>query len=122
MATFNDATVGTSTGGTTPDFGAQKRTQPNVRVVRFGDGYEQRLAYGVNTQPKNWSLTWSASSNSDADAIEAFWEARGAVESFDWTPIGDTTSYKFVCRQWQRQHQYADINTITATFEQVFEP
>lgn len=122
MATFNDATVGTSTGGTTPDFGAQKRTQPNVRVVRFADGYEQRLAYGVNTQPKNWSLTWSASSNSDADAIEAFWEARGAVESFDWTPIGDTTSYKFVCRQWQRQHQYADINTITATFEQVFEP
>ena len=122
MATFNDGTVGTSTGGTTPDFGAQKRTQPNVRVVRFGDGYEQRLAYGVNTQPKNWSLTWSASSNSDADAIEAFWEARGAVESFDWTPIGDTTSYKFVCRQWQRQHKYADINTITATFEQVFEP
>ena len=122
MATFNDGTVGTSTGGTTPDFGAQKRTQPNVRVVRFGDGYGQRLAYGVNTQPKNWSLTWSASSNSDADAIEAFWEARGAVESFDWTPIGDTTSYKFVCRQWQRQHKYADINTITATFEQVFEP
>lgn len=122
MATFNDATVGTSTGGTTPDFGAQKKSQPAVRVVKFGDGYEQRLAYGVNTQPKVWELRWSASSNSNADAIEAFFEARGAVESFDWTPLQEATAYKFVCRQWQREHQYADINIITATFEQVFEP
>lgn len=122
MATFNDAGVGTSTGGTTPDFGAQKKTQPNVRVVKFGDGYEQRLAYGVNTQPKIWELKWSASSNADADAIETFLEARGAVESFDWTPLEEATAYKFVCRQWQRDHQYADINVITATFEQVFEP
>jgi len=122
MAIFNDAGVGTSTGGTTPDFGAQKKVQPRVRVVSFGDGYEQRLAYGVNTQPKNWTLRWSASSNSDADAIEAFFEARGAVESFEWTPLQEATAYKFVCREWQREHQYADINTITATFEQVFEP
>lgn len=122
MATFNDAGVGTSTGGTTPDFGAQKKSQPAVRVVKFGDGYEQRLAYGVNTQPKVWTLRWSASSNSDADAIEAFLEARGAVESFDWTPLQEATSYKFVCREWDREHKYSDINTITATFEQVFEP
>lgn len=122
MATFDDIGVGTSSGGTTPDFGAQKKTQPTVRVVKFGDGYEQRLAYGVNTKPQNWTLRWSACSNSDADAIEAFFEARGAVESFDWTPIEQVTTYKFVCREWQREHQYADINVITATFEQVFEP
>ena len=106
----------------TPDFGAAKKSQPTVRVAKFGDGYEQRIQFGINQNPKTWDLRWTAASNTTADAIETFLDARAGVESFDWTPIDESTSYKFVCRQWQREHQYADINTITATFEQVFEP
>lgn len=121
MATFDDATVGTSTGGTTPDFGAQKSSRPNVRIAQFGSGYSQRTTFGINQNPKIWNLRWTASSNSNADAIEAFFDARGGVEAFDWTPIQDSTAYKWICREWQRTHVYADINEITATFEQVFE-
>jgi len=122
MATFNDATVGTSAGGTTPDFGAQRKSQPAVRIAKFGDGYEQRVQFGLNQDPKVWDLRWSAKSNTDAAAIDSFFTARKGVEAFDWTPLGDTTAYKFVCRSWQRELQYADTNTVTATFEQVFEP
>ena len=125
MATFNDSTVGTSTGGTTPDFGAVKKSEPKTLVVQFGDGYQQRLLYGIpsHMNPKIWDLTWTAKTNSDADAIEAFFDARAAdAASFDWTPIDESTAYKWVCRSWQREHQYANINRITATFEQVFEP
>ena len=122
MATFNDATVGTSTGGTTPDFGASRKSAPVVRQVKFGDGYEQRLVYGLNQSPKEWNLTWTATSNADADAIEAFFEARAGQESFDWTPLDDSTSYKWVVSEWNREFRYANINTITATFRQVFEP
>ena len=60
MAIFNDATVGTSTGGTTPDFGAVRRSQPAVRKVQFGDGYEKRLTYGLNQNPRIWDLKWTA--------------------------------------------------------------
>ena len=122
MATFNDATVGTTAGGTTPDFGAQKSSRPNVRIAQFGSGYSQRTTFGLNQNPKSWSLTWSAVSNSNADAIEAFFDARNGVESFDWTPIEESTEYQFICKEWQRTHVYADINQITATFEHVFEP
>lgn len=118
MATFDQATVGYDV---TPDFGAQRNSQPRVTNVSFGDGYQQRVAFGINTNPKVWNLKWSAISNAAADAIEAFFEARNAVQSFDWTPLNSATSYKWICRQWTRDHQYADINTITATFEQVFE-
>jgi len=121
MATFNDATVGTSTGGTTPDFGVQKQSQPVVNAIKFGDGYEQRVQFGINQNPKKWDLTWSAKSNTDATAIEAFFDARGGTESFDWTPINSATAYKWVCRSWNRSFDLANINTITATFEQVFE-
>jgi phage-related protein len=123
MATFDDSTVGTSTGGTTPDFGAIRKSDPTIRAAQFGDGYQQRVTFGLNQNPKVWDLRWTAKSNSDANAIEAFFDARAAdAASFDWTPLNDTNTYKWVCKSWQRNYQYADINEISATFQQVFEP
>tara|TARA_R100000458_G_C8096076_1_gene124740 strand:+ start:181 stop:549 length:369 start_codon:yes stop_codon:yes gene_type:complete len=120
MATFNDSTVGTSTGGTTPDFGAKRDSRPKVKTVSFGDGYEQRLVFGLNQSPKLWDLKWTAKDSTDADAIEAFLEARAGQEAFDWIPPDDTSSYKWVCETWTRDHRYANVNTIRAKFKQVF--
>lgn len=107
----------------TPDFGAQKKSEPSVRTVKFGDGYEQRLRFGLNQNPKTWDLRWTATDNTTADAIEAFFDARASDgDPFDWTPLDSATSYKFVCESWNREYQYADINIITATFRQVYEP
>ena len=123
MATFNDATVGTSTGGTTPDFGASRKSQPIVRTTQFGDGYSQRITYGLNQNPRIWDLTWTAKTNADADAIEAFFDARALDNaSFDWTPLDESTAYKWIVESWSRDFRYANVNTITATFRQVFEP
>ena len=99
----------------------RKKSQPVVNSIQFGSGYQQRVTFGINQNPKVWDLTWSAKSNSVADAIEDFFDARAGQESFDWTPLNDVTSYKWVCRAWNRTHQYADINVVTATFEEVFE-
>ena len=123
MATFNDPTVGTSTGGTTPDFGAVKKSNPKVKIVKFGDGYEQRLRYGEDQNLKEWNLKWTAKDNTDADAIEAFLDARADdAASFDWSPIGDTETYKWVVDNWARTFNYSGVNEITATFRQVVEP
>ena len=123
MATFNDATVGTRSGGTTPDFGAVRRSAPVVRKVKFGDGYEARFTMGLNQDPKVWDLKWTAKDSTDADAIEAFFDARAADNaSFEWSPIGDTNTYKWVVDQYSRNHRYAEVNEITASFREVFEP
>ena len=106
----------------TPTYGAQKTSQPAVRTVRFGDGYEQRLTFGLNQNPKQWSLTWNVS-ETDADTIETFLDARAAdAASFDWTPLDEATSYKWVCEQWSKSIPYNNRATITATIRQVFEP
>ena len=86
MATFNDATVGVATGQTTPDFGAQRKSEPKARTVAFGDGYEQRLTVGLNQSPKIWDLTWSAKSNTVSTAIEAFFEAMRNVATTPGSP------------------------------------
>ena len=92
MATFDDTTVGTSTGGTTPTYGLTKSSAPNIRTTVFGDGFEQRTTFGLNQNPKVFSLTFEKS-ESDADAIEAFLDARAKVaESFTFTPPGEGTT------------------------------
>jgi phage-related protein len=89
--------------------------------VQFGDGYSQRLTFGLNQNPKSWSLTWEVS-ETNADTIEDFLDARGGTESFDWTPPDTATSYKWICEQWTKTIPYLNRATISATFMQVFEP
>lgn len=104
----------------TPTYGAQKISQPRVRIAQFGSGYSQRSTFGLNQNPKTWNLTWNVS-EADADTIEAFLDARGGAEAFEWTPLAETTEYKWICRQWEKTIPYVGRATITATFEQVFE-
>jgi len=105
-----------------PTYGAQKSSRPNVRTVQFADGYSQRLTFGLNQNPKTWNLTWQVS-ETDADTIEAFLDARAADNaSFDWTPPDSAESNKWICPEWSKVIPYVNRAVITATFNQVFEP
>lgn len=105
----------------TPDFGAQISSMPRVRSVRFSDGYEQRLSYGLNTSPQMWNVSFAQRGDSEANAIEGFLAARNGVEAFDWTPPNTGIPYKFICREWTRSLDRANLNTVSAKFEQVFD-
>jgi phage-related protein len=103
-----------------PTYGVQKRSAPSVRAIQFGSGYQQRAQFGINQNPKVYNLRFEVS-EAEADTIETFLDARGAVESFTFTPPAETSSAKFICRQWSKSIPYLNRATITATFEQVFE-
>ena len=105
----------------TPDNGATKVKKPNVRSTQYGDGYEQRVTYGINQNPAVWQLTFSNRDYTETDAIEAFLDAREGTESFDWTPPNEATALKFICREWNVRTVNAAYKSLTATFEQVFE-
>lgn len=105
-----------------PDVGASKSVKPSVSKVKFGDGYEQRIQKGLNTQPQVWSLTFSARSETETNTIEAFFLARGGIEAFDWTPPGGTTALKWKCEEWGIVVGKGNLYNISATFIQVFEP
>ena len=104
-----------------PTYGATKRNQPSVRNVQFGDGYSSRIRFGLNTDLKTWSLKFEVS-ETDADTIETFLEARGGAEHFDWSPPDETETYKWICQDWSKSIPYLNRATITATFQQVIEP
>lgn len=104
-----------------PNYGASKAAKPKVRAIQFGSGYSQRAAFGINQDPKTWSLTWQNRTAADVNAIEDFLEARAGVESFDWSPPDEVTTYKWVCESWTKTMPYSNLFNITATFVQVFE-
>ena len=78
----------------TPTYGQQKRSAPNTRTVRFADGYEHRVLFGLaaHQNPKMYSLKFEVS-ETEADVIEAFLDSRANDQaSFTFTPPGEGIS------------------------------
>ena len=104
-----------------PDYGASVQRQPRTKNIRFGDGYEQRIPDGINALPETWELTFANRDQTEINAIDDFLKARGGVEWFEWTAPRSAVVNRYVCKQWQRQIAIGALDTITATFEQVFD-
>jgi phage-related protein len=102
-----------------PRSSAQTRREPRVLVARFGDGYEQRAAGGINANPQIWTLEF-AGTRAEIDTIETFLVTKAGITAFTWTPSGGS-EIKVVCREWQRTHMAGSVSQLSATFEQVFE-
>ena len=78
----------------TPTYGQQKKSAPNTRTVRFADGYEHRVLFGLaaHQNPKVYSFKFEVS-ETEADVIEAFLDSRANDSaSFTFTPPGEGIS------------------------------
>lgn len=105
-----------------PDYFAQKTIEPSVKQIQFGDGYEHRQASGLNYIPQKWALTFKNRDTTEANEIDDFLRTQGAVDSFEWTPPDSEDELKFVCRSWSRSIDHAGLYSISAVFQEVFEP
>ena len=108
----------------TPTYGVQKRSSPNTRTVRFADGYEHRILFGLaeHQNPKIYSLTFEVS-ETDADTIETFLDARANDSaSFTFTPPEESSASHYVCEGWNKSIPYLNRARVQATFREVFEP
>jgi len=107
-----------------PIYGQRKNSAPLTRTVRFADGYEHRILFGLaqHQNPKIFNLTFNVS-ETQADTIETFLDARANDSaSFTFTPPGEASSSQFVCEAWSKSIPYVNRATIQATFREVFEP
>ena len=116
-----------------PKYGQQKRSAPLTRTIRFADGFEHRILFGLaeHQNPKIFNFTFEVSESdnfnntgvSSADTIENFLDARANDSaSFTFTPPGEASSSQFVCEEWTKSVPYLNRATIQATFREVFEP
>ena len=104
----------------TPSYGAQQNTQQNARTVKFGDGYEQRLRYGLRTLFETWNIRFENVTSAERSEIITYLRARAGVEQFNWTtPEGRTSA--FVCDDFGVEISQPSRFTISATFREVID-
>lgn len=107
-----------------PDDEDELETSPNVKVMKFGDGYEQRIPVGINSKTRSWNLKFTkpleqAESEDGIRQILNFLEEKAGVTSFLWTdPLG--YQGKFVCRKWNVRRTGV-LYELSARFEEVFD-
>ena len=51
---------------------SSKGGEQNILVTAYGDGYEQRAAWGINSTKAKWALQWAALYKTERDQFWAF--------------------------------------------------
>ena len=107
-----------------PTYGQQKRSAPATRTIRFADGFEHRILFGLaeHQNPKVYNFTFNVS-ETEADTIETFLDARIADgDYFNWQAPDESTTSKYRALPRKKIINYPNLATIEVTFNEVFEP
>ncbi len=105
-----------------PSYASRKSVTYKTIEANFGDGYVQRTVDGINNKPVMYELTWSALLPAEANAIESFLDSQGGATAFLYTVPRDSTQRKYRCKTWSRSLDTPATDSISATFEEVFDP
>jgi phage-related protein len=108
-----------------PDKGLNSSNTPRTFTVAFGDGYEQRVANGINALSQSFSVSFDTRPKEEIDDIIAFFVNKAGVTAFSFTYAdsnnsGETT-IKVVCDDWSQSWDYDDFYSASATFRKVYE-
>ena len=60
-----------------PDRGFTREATQSVQTISFGDGYEQRVAVGINSTKEVYNLTFANRTKMDIDNIAGFLNSTG---------------------------------------------
>ena len=108
-----------------PDKGLTRTSTPRVLVARFGDGYEQRIADGINSINETFRVTFNNRTKEEIDDITAYLGSLNGTTAFTYTipdsnNIGET-DIKVVCDTFTQNYSYGDFYSASATFRRVYE-
>jgi phage-related protein len=109
-----------------PDKGLSRSNTPRVLLANFGDGYEQRLADGINVLDQNMTISFSTRPKAEIDDLVAFFESLKGVSRFkfnleDSNEGSNTETILCVCQDWNQSWAYDNFYSLTTTFRRVYE-
>ncbi len=116
----------TGTQVATPDKSMSRDAKPKVLTSKFGDGYEQRVADGINSIEETFSLTFANRENDFVDDVTAFLDAKKGVSKFNFTipdsnASGNERTIKVVCDSYATTYLYDNFYTLSVNLRRVYE-
>jgi phage-related protein len=95
-------------------------SEPKVLSIQFGDGYEQRMADGLNHDLVKFSLSFERRNKQESVAIAHFLSARQGYKAFYYrAPEPYGVLKKFVSASWSSQINFDNNYTINAEFKEI---
>ena len=102
-----------------PTLGSSVEVEPRVLVAQFGDGYNQRTADGINNVLHKANLSWEHLTRTEATALMSFFRERAGWKPISWQMPGDSETRKWLCVRYGRTYVDANLDTVTAQFQEV---
>ena len=110
-----------------PDKSMTRSTKPAVHLAKFGDGYEQRLANGINALDQKFTLNFKTRAKAEIDDLVAFFVGLNGVDPCKFTYAdsnagGSETAIKAIATEWTQTFDYGDYYSLSVTLTRVYEP
>ena len=124
--------LGFNTGSTygsrqiVPDKGLSKKNSPVVFISQFGDGYQQRVANGINNLKQDFAVSFATRPKAEIDDIIGFFESTNGVTAFNFTfadtnASGNEETVKVYVKEFDQKWDYDDYYTCSASLVRVYE-
>ncbi|QIM65274.1 phage tail protein [Frederiksenia canicola] len=92
-------------------------SEPRRKVNQFGDGYQQRIADGLNPLQRKFSLTFKLKLE-QAVTLDQFFANHGGVKAFHFRDKASGKLVKVVCPKWSKKTGRTHIE-FSCEFEEV---
>tara|TARA_E500000178_G_C17036111_1_gene763445 strand:+ start:281 stop:658 length:378 start_codon:yes stop_codon:yes gene_type:complete len=118
--------VGGTLGVVNPDRGFSQSNETVVFKTEFGDGYEQRVANGINNNKQKFEMAFVNRPKDEIDDIVDFFAGKKGATAFDFTfansnESGNEETVKVVIEKWTQTWKYDDFYDLKATARRVYE-
>jgi len=107
------------------DKGFSESPEPRVLSAQFGDGYEMRIADGINNTPRKWQMSFANRTKADIDNLYKFFQTLAMVDTCKLTvphAVDGEETVTVVIEGYSRTLTYDDYYTMGCTAREVFEP
>lgn len=102
-----------------PSYSSDASEECAVYETKYGDGYIQAVAAGINNISEKWNLVFQKRSATEIGNLLTFLRGKNGITAFTWTPPGASTTNHYRCKAWKVVPEEADYSTLSCLFEKV---
>ena len=116
---FGNTGLGSDTVEYGFDRGIGRQVEHTSFVAKFGDGYEQRVRYGINSKQENIAVNFNNRNADDIEVLSAFLDNKTGA-NFDIVLNSETI--KVATETYNISYTQDAIHSLSTTLRRVYEP
>lgn len=105
-----------------PSYALSVNTEFDVLNNRYGDGYGQRAARGINSVKDTFRLSWELLTEAEYITLRDFFKGTKGVVTIEYTPPTEVTDRTFIVKSFSGNPSGFERWDVQADLEETFDP